>query len=149
MNSDSQKIASAAAWAIVIVFVHLAINLAHGMAHGRLEIGLDVIQKIFVFTVIFVTPLIAAYFLWKRRARVGGPILGTSMAGALAFGIYFHFVLPGPDNVSTGAPAAVASWHKIFVATAYALAIVQALGALLGAIVYFCSAADRAKIVRI
>jgi hypothetical protein len=50
--------------------------------------------------VIVVAPFFAAYLIWKGNLRAGGVLLALSMAGALAFGIYYHFILPGPDHVT-------------------------------------------------
>jgi len=119
-------------YAIGIVVIHLALNIAHGVAHAQLEIGLDAFQKLFVGVVILAAPLFAGYLLWKRRLRTGGWLLAISMAGALAFGVYFHFILPGPDNVNQPDLTTPLRSRALFENTAVDLAITEALGVVLG-----------------
>jgi hypothetical protein len=135
VNSHAKKIDGLQIGAIACVFVHFLLNIAHGAAHGRLGIGLSNAQKIFVFVVIVVSPLVAAYLLWKQKPRAGGALLMLSMTSALLFGIYFHFVLPGPDNVSQPALQSAHHWQEFFVSTAFALAASEALSALLGFVI--------------
>jgi len=118
--------------AIGIVAVHFAINLAHGMAHARLGIGLNAFQKVFVVLVIFAAPIYAAYLIWRGGLRTGGALLATSMAGALVFGFYYHFILPGPDHVThINLPLSFAM-QDIFDVTAVLLALFECLGVLAG-----------------
>ena len=56
-------------------------------------------------------------------------MLAASMAGSLAFGLLYHFLVPGPDNVFTQPPG---PWRAAFVVTAVLLALLQAAGALVG-----------------
>lgn len=101
MNTTTPNRRSAlVAFAIGIAVIHFAINVAHGIAHAHLAIGLNAFQKIFVAAVIVVAPLYAAYLIWKGNLRTGGALLALSMAGALVFGVYYHFILPGPDHVT-------------------------------------------------
>jgi hypothetical protein len=118
--------------AIGIVLFHFALNIAHRIAHGRLAIGLDAFQKIFVVAIILVAPLIAAFLIWKRRLRAGGALLAISMAGALVFGVYFHFILPGPDHVTHIRLPLSFDMRDIFDVTAVLLALFEALGLLAG-----------------
>jgi len=118
--------------AIGIVLFHLALNIAHGMAHGRLAIGLDAFQKVFVVAVILLAPLFAAYLIWKGRLRLGGALLAISMAGALVFGVYFHFILPGPDHVTHINLPLSFDMRDIFDVTAALLALFECLGVLAG-----------------
>lgn len=119
-------------YAIGIVLIHLVINIAHGTAHAQLGIGLDVVQKIFVAVVILAAPLVAGWLLWKNRVREGGWLLGISMAAAFAFGVYFHYIHPGPDNVNEPNLAAPLRSRELFENTAMDLAISEALGVVLG-----------------
>jgi hypothetical protein len=59
-------------FAIGIVLIHFAINVAHGIAHTHLAIGLNAFQKIFVAAVIVVAPLFAAYLIWKGNCAQEG-----------------------------------------------------------------------------
>lgn len=119
-------------FAVVIVVVHLAINLAHGLAHNRLAIGLDMFQKLFVAFVIVVAPLYATYLIWKGNMRAGGAMLALSMAGALVFGFYYHFILPGPDHVTHINLPISLDMRDIFDLSAVLLALFECLGLLAG-----------------
>ena len=123
-------------FAIGIVLIHFAINLVHGMAHKHLAIGLDLFQKIFVAAVIVVAPLYAAYLIWKGNLRVGGVLLAVSMAGALVFGVYYHFILPGPDHVTHINLPMSLDMRDIFDVSAVLLALFECLGVLAGARIF-------------
>jgi hypothetical protein len=102
------------------------------MAHVRLAIGLDAFQQWFVVIVITAAPLFAAYLVWKGRSRSGGALLAILMAGALVFGVYFHFVLPGPDHVAHFNLPISFEMRDIFDLTAVLLALFECLGVLAG-----------------
>ena len=121
---------------IGIVFVHFAINVAHGIAHKDLAIGLNSFQKIFVAVVIVVAPLYAAYLIWKGNLRAGGVLLAVSMAGALVFGVYYHFILPGPDHVTHINLLISLNMRDIFDVSAVLLALFECLGVLAGARIF-------------
>jgi hypothetical protein len=120
-------------FAIGIVLIHFAINVAHGIAHTHLAIGLNAFQKIFVAVVIVVAPVYAAYLIWKGNLRTGGALLTLSMAGALAFGVYYHFILPGPDQVTHINPPVSLEMRDIFDVSAVFLALFECLGVLASA----------------
>jgi amino acid permease len=128
-----------AGYAIAIVLMHLALSIAHGLAHSHLAIALTMAQKIFVGVVIVATPLVAAYLIRRRKLRLGGALLAISMAGALAFGVYYHFIAPGPDNVNQTDQAGPANWRNLFEDTAIDLALIEAVGTLAGAVLFFRS----------
>lgn len=145
MTVKSARFYDPRTFAIGIALLHLALNIVHGMAHARLATGLDAAQKAFVAVVILAAPLVAGYLLWKGQLRTGGWLLAISMAGAFVFGVYFHFILPGPDNVGQPDPMAPHSWRELFEYTAIDLAIVEALGVLLGLAVLIKSFAAQNK----
>jgi hypothetical protein len=118
--------------AMGIVLIHFAINMAHGIAHTHLAIGLNAFQKLFVALVILVGPFYAAYLIWRGSMRVGGALLAISMGGALVFGVYYHFILPGPDHVThIGMPISL-DMRDIFDVSAVLLALFECLGMLAG-----------------
>jgi hypothetical protein len=125
-----------AGFAIGIAVIHFAINVAHGMAHKHLAIGLNLFQNVFVAVVIVVAPLYAAYLIWKGNMRTGGALLALSMAGALAFGIYYHFILPGPDHVTHINLPISLDMRDIFDVSAVLLALFECLGVLAGARIF-------------
>ena len=125
-----------AEFAIGIVMIHFALNIIHGMAHARLGIGLNGFQNFFVAVVIVVAPLLAAYLIWKGHLRAGGALLALSMAGALVFGVYYHFILPGPDHVTHINLPISLDIRDIFDVSAVLLALFECLGVLAGARIF-------------
>ena len=117
-------------YALGIIFVHTAVNLPHGAAHIAEAIWLPLAANIFVVLVILIAPLVALGLLYTRWQYAGALLLLTSMLGALLFGIAFHFVLPGPDNV---AQVPLGQWHNSFLVTSVLLAMIEAIGAVVGA----------------
>jgi hypothetical protein len=121
-------------YVIGVILIHLAVSLVHGLAHSRLGIGLNAAQEIFVGAVITASPLVAGYLLWKNKLRAGGALLAASMAGALVFGAFYHFIAPGTDNVNHHVPIGSANWKDLFDQTAAGLAGLELLGIILGLI---------------
>lgn len=87
-------------------------------------------QNAYIFVVIILLPLIAAYLIW-RRARFGYLILFLSMVGALVFGGYYHFVLAGADNVNAVGHHATG---RLFQISAVLIAMVELAGAVVGVV---------------
>ena len=114
-----------ARYATAIVLAHLAVSIVHGAAHAELHIGLDTVQKLFVLIVITICPLAAMVLLWTVYRRAGALLLAISMCGSLTFGVWNHFIVPGPDHV-TGV-------SNSFGATAVLLAITELAGIWAGA----------------
>ncbi len=111
------------------VLAHAAVVLAHGWAHMRLSIGMSPGEDAFVGLVVVAAPLLAAVLVWTPRRRLGALLLAASMFGALVFGLYHHFLDPGPDNVF-GRP--FRGWNALFALTALLLAAVESWGCVLG-----------------
>jgi len=103
--------------------------MLHGYAHGHLKVGLSAWQRVFVTVVIVAAPLAALAFLGKNRRTLGGILLFLSMLGALLFGVTYHFLISGSDNVLS-MPRHGASLG--FVTTAGMLAVLEALGCVWG-----------------
>jgi len=117
-------------WAIAVVLIHFVVLVLHAIAHSRLGIPLSSAQELFVGVVIVVLPLVAAFMLGKGDRRGGGALLAASMTAALIFGVYFHFILPGPDHV--GHPITPDGAGALFDETAIELLSLEALATLLG-----------------
>jgi cation transport ATPase len=117
-------------WAIGVILIHFAVSVLHGIAHRQLSITLSNAQALFVGVVVVALPLVAAYLLWKGDRRNGGALLAASMAGAFIFGVYFHFILPGPDHV--GHPLTAGGGSDLFDETAFELATLEVLAVFLG-----------------
>lgn len=115
--------------ATAIVVLHLAVAIVHGQAHERLGVGLDMWQNVFVYTVIVAAPIVAAALSWTRWSKAGACLLGFSMLGSLAFGVYHHFIAVSSDHVGH-LPEGDA--QGLFVATAILLVPIEAAGAVFG-----------------
>jgi hypothetical protein len=126
-------------YALAIVITHLGLTIAHGLAHSHLAIELAVWQKVFIALLIVAAPLLAGYFIWRYRLRLGSTLLTVSMAGGLAFGIYYHFIAAGPDNVDYDHSEAPAKWHNLFEDTAIDVTLIEALGLFAGAALFMKS----------
>jgi hypothetical protein len=133
-------------YAFGVILIHLAIILVHGLAHSRLGIGLNAAQEIFVGAVITVAPLVAGYLLWKDKLRSGGTLLAASMAGAFVFGVFFHFIEPGADNVNHQFPLGLTNWTRLFEQTAVGIAVLEILGLILGLILILKSNGGASKV---
>jgi hypothetical protein len=130
-----------AVYGTFIVLAHLLITIVHGAAHVDLQIDLSTPQKLFVLLVINVCPLMAMALLWTRHRRAGLVLLCVSMGASLLFGVWNHFVVPGPDHVGEVAPGAMG---HVFQTTAVLLALVEAAGAGLGFVWLRLSARNQA-----
>ena len=114
---------------LMVVVVHALINVAHGIAHAELGVELSVLQTGYVVVVIAIAPIVASVLLWTRLSRSGWLLLTVSMAGALVFGIYWHYVAISPDHVSHLPDG---SFAGIFRFTALLLIFSEAFGTLVG-----------------
>ena len=85
-------------------------------------IGMQPWQSAFIAAVIFISPIIAMIMLWTRAQACGLALLGVSMAGALVFGLDYHFLAAGADNVSNVS----GRWSAAFQVTAALLGIIEA-----------------------
>lgn len=136
MSTTAPSRGALVGFAIGLVFVHFAINVAHGIAHKDLAIELNSFQQAFVAVVIVGAPLYAAYLIWKGNFRAGGALLAVSMAGALIFGVYYHFILPGRDHVTHINLPISLDMRDIFDVSAVLLALFECLGVQAGARIF-------------
>jgi hypothetical protein len=86
-------------------------------------------QLAFIAVVIYAAPVVAAVLLWTTYRATGAWLLVASMAGSLVFGLLYHFLVPGADNVFAQPPG---TWRAAFVVTAVLLSSLQATGVLVG-----------------
>ncbi len=110
----------------VIVVMHEIAHALHGLAHTEIPIPLSLLQSWFVGVVILVAPVIANALLWTQFYRSGSWLLLSSMASAILFGLYNHFLVISPDHVSQ---VAFADWGLLFQITAILTLIIDGLGA--------------------
>ena len=104
-------------------------HVLHGISHVEHQVPLAAWQWAYVIFVVFLTPVVAAMLLWTRLRRVGAWLFLASMAGALIFGLAFHFLVSGPDNVFTLNPGAA---REAFRFSAVLVALSEALGCVAG-----------------
>jgi hypothetical protein len=95
-----------------------------------LHIDMDLWQNIYILIVINVLPIVAAVLVWRRK-RLGYLLLLLSMAGSFVFGVFYHFIAAGPDNVNS---LGVHAWSNTFLWSAVCLALVEAAGTIIGLI---------------
>ena len=113
---------------VILIALHFIVSIAHGAAHLKLHIDLNTWQMVYVLVVITALPLVSGFLLW-RRMRSGFLLLLCSMAGALVFGGYYHFIAAGADNVRSLDSHA---WSAPFQLTSVLLAVTEAAGVLTG-----------------
>ena len=112
-------------YATIIVLLHGLINIFHGLAHFENGIWLSLFGNAYVTIVILLAPLLAILLLYTRWQRPGAWLLTLSMLGSLIFGVWYHFLVPGPDNVAQVPPGA---WQLPFLITSILLALLEAIG---------------------
>lgn len=122
----------AARVALLTIIVHALVSALHGWAHQVLNVELSRFQLLFIAIVITCGPVLAGLLIWKGVQRAGAIILALSMAGALVFGVYYHFVLVSPDHVSHLPGIAGSTEAIIFQVSAVLLALVEGIGVLVG-----------------
>jgi hypothetical protein len=113
----------------LVVVAHAIVVIAHGIAHHDLGIDLNRFQTAYVAVVIVAAPIVAGGLLWTRLARYGLILLAVSMAAALVFGIYWHYVAVSPDNV---AHLPDGQLQGLFQITALLQVLFEAIGVVVG-----------------
>ncbi len=111
--------------AAVVTLAHLL----HGVGHLGHGVPLTFWQWVYTMTVIFAATIVAAALLWSSFAKTGAWLFSVSMAGCIVFGVAYHYLVPGPDNVSTLEPGV---WRLPFEATAALGALSEVLGVAVG-----------------
>jgi len=113
---------------VLLVIVHAIVTTPHSIAHTNLHVAMETWQNLYIFLVILIAPIVAAVLIWKRLPS-GFVVLTISMIGSFVFGVYYHFVAVGTDNVFT---LPIGSWTLVFQLTAWLLAITELAGAIVG-----------------
>jgi len=105
-------------------------NLLHAISHvGQDDVSLAAWQWAYVICVIYLVPMAAAVLLWTPYRLAGAWLLLASMLGSFVFDLSYHFLIDGPDNVSTLQPGA---WLVPFWVSAVLLVAASGLGVLVG-----------------
>ncbi|MDY6764554.1 MAG: hypothetical protein SV377_02530 [Halobacteria archaeon] len=113
----------------VVLALHLIAGMLHGLPHFSVPVELKAWQWVFILLVINLIPVVGFILIWRQYPRLGSAIFTVSMAGALLFGLYSHFLVPNPDNV--GHVHGV--WHLPFLLTAVLVAATDFVGVVTGA----------------
>jgi lysylphosphatidylglycerol synthetase-like protein (DUF2156 family) len=113
----------------VVVLVHTLVSLPHGLAHAGENAWLPLWGNIYVVLVIGVAPFVALALLRTRQSYAGAQLMAASMLGALLFGIAFHYLIPGVDNV---AHVPLGPWWLPFQLTSALLVASEAAGTIAG-----------------
>ena len=116
-------------FAAMIVWLHASVVVLHGLTHGETGVGLSLFGTAFVTGIVVLAPLLALLFLRSRWQRAGALLLVLSMLGALIFGLWNHFLVPGADQVAEVPPGA---WHLPFLVTSILLAVLELAGSGIG-----------------
>jgi hypothetical protein len=115
-------------WGILLVIIHILVQVPHALAHNKLHIDVSRWQNLYILVVINLLPIVAAILMWRRR-KLGFLLLLLSMGGSFVFGVFYHFIAAGPDNVNS---LGIHPWSNTFLWSAVSLALVEAAGALVG-----------------
>ena len=115
-----------------VVILHVIVLLTHSIAHFGLGVlPPTILDYLFVGVVIAILPIVALFMAYKPQlARWGALLLLLAMLGSLVYGLSYHFLIPGIDNV---AHHGAEPWHSLFVITSYALFVLEAAGVVVGA----------------
>lgn len=113
----------------IIIAIHAVVVVLHGLAHQKIPVPLAFVQSLFVDFIIVLAPIAAMILLWTSFQRVGCWLLLSSMAGALLFGIYHHYIVISPDHVPQ---IPFISWGILFHLTAILLFLTEGLGCAVG-----------------
>jgi hypothetical protein len=120
---------SLARYGTIIVIIHALVVILHGLAHGKIPVSLSPLQHLFVASMIVVAPIAAMILLWTPFQQLGSWLLLCSMASALLFGVYHHFVVLSPDHISQ---VSLTDWGIVFHITAILLVLTEGIGWAIG-----------------
>ena len=110
--------------AYLVVIVHLVACGFHGWSHLYAGVPTTFAQNVFIATIIVAMPPLAAALIAFRKLQLGYPLLLSSMAGSLMFGVAFHFVVDTPDSFVNVCGVGA----RMFLVSAILLALVELMG---------------------
>ena len=124
-------------YSILVVLAHIIIAGLHGIAHHQAGVSISDFQSAYVFLVTLAAPIAAAVMLFLNKPKVqraGAWLLLVSMLSSLLFGLVYHVLLPGSDNIFTVIMhEPLLDGAVFFTSTAILLVIVDGVGAWVGA----------------
>ncbi|WP_201389914.1 hypothetical protein [Ktedonobacter sp. SOSP1-85] len=114
-----------------VVALNAIVLLAHSVAHFGLHVlPMTLFDYLFIGIVIMILPLLALFMMYNTRlSRWGMWLLLLSLLSSLLYGLIYHFLLPGMDNVTN---VGAEPWHLLFVITSYVQFPLQAAGVIVG-----------------
>jgi hypothetical protein len=116
----------------VIVLLHIILEIVHGEMHEKLEINLSSLQFAYVTLVIIFIPILSLIMILIKHIRfqhIGAILLVGSMLGSFIFGVIYHIIIPGSDNIFS---ANDDLWGLLFQFTAILLITINVIGVGLG-----------------
>jgi hypothetical protein len=116
----------------VIVLLHIILEIVHGEMHENLEINLSSFQFAYVTLVILFIPILSLIMILIKHIRfqhIGAILLVGSMLGSCIFGVIYHIIIPGSDNIFS---ANDDLWGLLFQFTAILLITINVIGVGLG-----------------
>ena len=119
---------------LALILAHAAVVALHSAAHLILNVQASPSQTIFIVAIIMSAPVLSYVLLWRKVKTIGALLLASSMMGSFVFGVYNHFIAISPDHVSHVAMMSPASWAIVFQVTAVLLALTEAVGIGVGAL---------------
>ena len=108
-----------------VVAIHTIVAFVHNQAHRQIDVALSNFQSTYALIVIVIAPAVAAAIIWRGNPRRGATVLVLSLLASIVFGFVNHFVIDSSDQL---AHIANDGWGKIFIVTAYALAVIELVG---------------------
>jgi hypothetical protein len=121
--------------AFALVSAHAVVGILHSWAHFELHVVVSLSQWLFVAGIVGGAPWLSLLLLRFRRVRLGWMTLLLSMLASLVFGLYFHFIKVGPDNVAMLRQSPLLFVH-VFQITAIILALIELFGTATGLVFY-------------
>jgi hypothetical protein len=116
-------------YAIVLVLLHAVVLLIHGVAHVGENVIPSPLDGVFILVVIWIAPFAAIALLKGQRWQLGSLLYLAAMVAALVYEVYYHFILPGPDNIAF---VSAGFWQAIFQVSVVLSAIMELVGTFLG-----------------
>lgn len=86
-------------WLWIVVLAQAFVSSLHGLAHVVVDVHLSLLGYAFISTLTYVLPGLALWLIARQLPRQGMAIMVVSLAGALFFGLYNHYMRISPDHV--------------------------------------------------
>lgn len=122
---------------LVVVLAHTITTGLLGIAHQRAGVSISDFQSAYVFLVTLAAPIAAAMILFLNKPKIqrgGAWLLLVSMLGSLLFGLVYHVLIPGSDNIFTVIMhEPLLDGAVFFTSSAILLVIVDGVGSWVGA----------------